>query len=448
VDVNVNPGHTFYRRMASAHPRAVRGEGIYIWDDEGRRYIDACGGALVVNIGHGVAEVPQAIARQAIELAFIHGTYFTSDVLEAYSDRLADLVPISDPRFFYLTSGSEAVEAALKFARQVQLARGQARRELTISRWGSYHGATLGALAVTGRVRMRTPFIPLFKDMPHIPAPYCYRCPFDSSFPDCGLACAQALEDEIQSQGPERVTAFIAEPIGGATLGAVLPPEGYWPKIRRICDRYDLLLLDDEVMTGFGRTGRMFALGHFNIQPDVMVCAKGITGGYFPFSLMAVREEDAIAIQAAFGDFNHGGTYSHHAVGAAAALATLEVLETHDLIRSAEIRGAYLGQRLQESLGDLPCVGDVRGLGMMWAVEFVADRDTKDPFPPECQFARRVCDLAFERGVIFYPGSGCVDGVRGDHLMVAPPFMISEEAIDTVIEVLRSVILIAWGDHS
>jgi len=433
-------GHVFHRRPDAPHPQAVRGEGIYLWDADGRRTIDGSGGPIVVNIGHGVIEVAQAMAAQAAQVAYVHGTLFTTGPLETFSDELAALVPLPDARFYYLTSGSEAVETAMKFARQAQVARSEATRELVISRWGSYHGATLGALAVTGKPKMRAMFAPLFRDQPHIPPPYCYRCPFGATHSHCDLACARALETEILRQGAGRVAAFIAEPVGGATMGAVVPPPGYWPTLRAICDRYGVLLIADEVMTGFGRTGRWFGSEHFGAQPDIMTMGKGATGGYFPLSITAVRGADAEAVCRAHGDFNHGGTFSHHAVGGAAALATLKYLREHDLVARAAKRGAYLGQRLHEALDELPCVGDVRGIGMMWGVEFVADRRTKAPFPPERHFAQQVCDRAFERGLIVYPGSGGVDGVSGDHLMVAPPFVISESEIDELVSILHATI--------
>lgn len=436
--------HVFRRRMSFPHPQAVRGEGIYIWDADGRRYIDASGGPVAVNIGHGVAEVARAVAEQTAAVAYVHGSLFTTPGLEAYSDALSRRVPLDDPRFYYLTSGSEAVEGAIKFARQVQVARGEPARDVVIARWGSYHGLSLGALAVTGKPSMRNLFAPMMRDQPHIPPPYCYRCPFGATCPNCDLACARALEVEIRRQGPGRVAAFIAEPVSGATLGAVVPPEGYWPLIREICDRYGVLLIADEVMTGFGRTGRWFGIEHFGIRPDGMTMGKGATGGYFPFSVVAVRGADVEMIRQAHGDFNHGGTFSHHAVGATAALATLRYLEEHDLVTAAAVRGEYLGRRLREALADLPCVGDVRGVGMMWGVEFVADRGTKAPFPPEVAFARRVGDRAFEHGLIVYPGSGGIDGILGDHLMVAPPFVITEAEIDEVVSLLRRAILEVW----
>ena len=430
-------GHVFYRKMAHEYAPIERGEGVVLYDIEGRRYLDASGGPLVVNIGHGVASVAEALAKQAAQVAYVHGNLFTTQVLEAYSERLVAKVPLSSPRFYYLSSGSEAVETALKFVRQVQVARGESHRDQIISRWGSYHGATLGTLAVSGKPSMRDLYAPMFRDGTHIEPPYCYRCPFDSVHPACDLACAQKLETAILHQGPERVAAFIAEPVGGATLGAIVPPEGYWPLIREICDRYGVMLIADEVLTGFGRTGLWFAMEGFGVQPDVMALAKGAAGGYFPLSITGVRGEDVQTIREAHGDFNHGGTFSHHAVGAAAALATMDYLEANDLVARAARLGAHLGRKLRESLADLPCVGDVRGVGMMWAVEFVADSKTKEPYPSKAHFADRVCARCMEMGVLFYPGHGSADGVRGDHLMVAPPYVVTREQIDTIVRTLH-----------
>ena len=440
--------HVVYRRMAHLHPLAERGEGVYLWDAEGRRYIDGSGGAAVVNIGHGVAEVVQAMAEQAADVAYVHGTMFTTDALETHSEQLAALVPMPDPRFYYMTSGSEAVETAIKFARQVQVARGEPAREVIISRWGSYHGGTMGALAVTGKPKMRTMFAPLFRDQPHIPPPYCYRCPFEATYPDCNLACAQALEAEILRQGPERVVAFIAESVSGATLGAVAPPEGYWPLVRQICDRYGVLLIADEVMAGFGRTGRWFAIEHFDVQPDVITMGKGVTGGYFPLSVTAVRGTDVERIRQVHGDFVHGGTFSHHAVGAATGLAVLRYLQENDLVAASAAKGKVLGEKLRAALGELPCVGDVRGIGLLWGVEFVADRATKAPFPPAARFARRVADAAFENGLIVYPVAGCADGVAGDLVLVAPPFIITETQMDEIVRLLREAVLEVSGSST
>jgi adenosylmethionine-8-amino-7-oxononanoate aminotransferase len=333
------------------------------------------------------------------------------------------------------------VETAIKFARQVQMDRGEPGRYIVISRWRSYHGTTLGALAVSGRAHLRQPFLPLMRDFPQIPPPYCYRCPWDKSYPGCDINCAQALEVAVRLAGPENVAAFIAEPVSGASLGAAVPPPAYWPLVREICDRYGLLLIADEVMTGFGRTGHWFAMQHWDVTPDVMVMAKGAASGYFPLSITAARGEWVEVIKKGHGDFIHGGTFSHHAVGAAAGLAVLRYLQKNDLVAASAAKGKVLGEKLNEALSDVPYVGDVRGIGLMWGIEFVADRATKAPFPRADRFARRVADVAFDKGLIVYPCTGCTDGVAGDLVMVAPPFIITEAQMDEAVGLLRQAIL-------
>ncbi len=433
-------GNVFYRNLAHDYPVIERGEGVYLVDTAGKRYLDASGGPLVANIGHGVGSVADAMAEQAGRVGYVHGERFTTAALERYSQRLAARVPMDDPRFYFLCSGSEATEAAVKFARQVQLARGEAGRDLIISRWGSYHGATLGCLALSGKPSMRTPYASMFRDMPHIEPPYCYRCPFRSSYPACDLACARQLETAILHYGPGRVAAFIAEPVGGATLGGIVPPEGYWQLVREICDRYGVLLIADEVLTGFGRTGLWFALQHWGVRPDVMTMAKGMAGGYMPLAAMAARGSDVETVRRIHGNFNHGGTFSHHAVGAAAANAVLDYLEARDLVGRAAELGARLGGLLRNALADIPTVGDVRGVGMMWGVEFVADRETRAPFPADLRFSDRVCQRCMELGVLFYPGRGSADGVRGDHLMIAPPYVITEEEMGQAVNALSQAV--------
>src|SRR5574341_1115618 len=285
--------HVFYRKQKRSKPTVSHGEGIYLWDTDGKRYIDASGGAVVVNVGHGVGEIADAIREQAASVAYAHATMFTSPVLEELADRLAEKLPLPDARLFFMASGSEATETAVKFARQYQLARGERQRYKVIGRWGAYHGATLGALAITGKPSMRDPFAPLFIDMPHIPPVYCYRCPFGLTHPSCAVRCADELEEEIKRQGPDTVAAFIAEPIAGATLGAVVPPPDYWPRIREICDKYGILLIADEVMSGWGRTGEWFAVDNWDVVPDIITTAKGITSGYVPLGAVIVREKIA-----------------------------------------------------------------------------------------------------------------------------------------------------------
>lgn len=434
-------GHIFYRRMGFPHPQIQRGEGVYLYDVEGKRYLDGSGGALVANLGHGVESIVQAMEEQASQAAYIHATMFTTKAIEDYSKALDKVVSITEALFYFLSSGSEAIETAIKLARQVQFERGKTGRYLPISRWQSYHGTTLGALAVTGKPKMRSLYKPMLAEFPHIPPPYCYRCPFGLEHPQCDIRCAQALEDEIKIQGPESISAFVAEPISGATLGAVVPPPEYWPLIREICDHYNILLIADEVMTGMGRTGKWFAVEHWNIVPDIITIGKGAAGGYFPIGIVAVKGEHVEAIAAGTGDFVHGGTYSHHAVGAAAGLAALEYIQKNDLIQMVSRKGRILEDALHAALGELDCVGDIRGAGFMWGVEFVADRKTKVPFNPQIHFAQNVADEAFHRGVILYPGSGFADGNAGDLIMIGPPFPIEDEQIDEMVAIFRQSVM-------
>lgn len=432
--------HVLYRKQKRRKPTISHGEGIYLWDTAGKQYIDASGGAIVVNVGHGVQEIADAVRAQAVQVSFAHATMFTSRPLEELADRLSERLPIPDARLFFMTSGSEANETAIKLARQIQIAQGESLRYKVIGRWGSYHGATLGMLAITGKPSMRRHYAPLFTDMPHIPPVYCYRCPFGLTYPECGLRCADELEEEIKRQGPETVAAFIAEPIGGATLGAVVPPDEYWPRIREICDAYGVLLIADEVMTGMGRTGRWFAVEHWDTSPDILTLGKGLSGGYLPLSVTAARGNLVDLVWEKLGDFNHGGTFSHQPVAAAAGLATLRYLEDHKLIAHAETLGERLGEKLHAAFDDHPHAGDVRGRGLMWAVEIVADRETKRPFPPSAHVAARVFDEAFANGLIVYTISGGVDGVSGDHVMVAPPLIVGEVQLDEIVARLLTTI--------
>lgn len=431
-------GNVFYRRMKHTHPVITHGEGIYLFDEQGNRYLDGSGGALVVNIGHGVQPVVQAIQEQAAKAAYIHATMFTSKALETYTQELSQVTPLPDARFYPLTTGSEAVEGALKLARQIQLVRGESKRHIVISRWMSYHGVTLGALAVTGKPKMRLPYQPMFTDAPHIPPPFCYRCPYGLEYPACDLRCADALEQEITYHGAEYVSAFIAEPISGATIGGVVPPDGYWARIQEICRKYGVLIIADEVMTGMGRTGKWFGVEHFDIDADILTIGKGAASGYVPLSLLVTKGELVDLISSTAGDFNHGGTFSHHAVGAAAGLATLHYIQEYNLVENAAQKGRYLETALREKFGDHPNIGNIRGIGLMWGLELVADRDTKAPFDYKSHLAQKLADHAFQNGLIIYPGSGSVDGVQGDHFMIGPPLTITEPQIDELIDILTS----------
>ncbi|HFQ93972.1 MAG TPA: aspartate aminotransferase family protein [Anaerolineae bacterium] len=420
--------------MNHGRPLIERGEGIYLYDVDGKRYLDGSGGPLVVNVGHGRTEIVQAMAEQAQKAAYVHAIMFTNEPIEQLSDELAAIVPIPDARFFYLSSGSEVVEGAIKLARQIQQARGEYGRTQIISRTFSYHGMTLGALSVSGRPGLRAPYLGMMRDMPHIRPPYTYR------FPAGGAELAEQLEEVILAYGPENVAGFIAEPISGASLGAAQPPDDYWPRIRQICDRYGVLLIADEVLVGMGRTGRWWGLNHWDVQPDIMVTSKGLAGGYFPLGFIAAKGEDVEQIRQTLGDWNHGGTFSHHAVGGAAGLATLRIIQREKLVENAARMGAYLGQKLSRTLGDHPHVGDIRGRGLFWGLELVRDRDSKEPFPAERHLAWEIWRRAFDLGLIVYYSQGCADGTRGDLLMLGPPLILNEAQADEMAAILAQAI--------
>ncbi len=427
-------GRVFYRKMNHGRPLIERGEGIYLYDAAGKRYIDGSGGPLVVNVGHGRTEIVEAMAEQAQKAAYVHAIMFTNEPIERLSEELAAIVPIPDARFFYLSSGSEVVEGAIKLARQIQQARGEYGRTQIISRTFSYHGMTLGALSVSGRPGLRAPYLGMMRDVPHIRPPYIYR------FPASGAELAEQLEELILAYGPENVAAFIAEPISGASLGAAQPPDDYWPRIRQICDRYGVLLIADEVLVGMGRTGRWWGLNHWGVQPDIMVTSKGLAGGYFPLGFIAAKGEDVEQIRQTLGDWNHGGTFSHHAVGGAAGLATLRIIQRENLVGNAARMGAYLGQKLRQTLGNHPHVGDIRGRGLFWGVELVQDKASKEPFLAGRHLAWEIWQRAFALGLIVYYSQGCADGTRGDLLMLGPPLILNAAQADEMVAILAQAI--------
>ena len=429
-------GHVFYRKLTRTYPLITHGEGIYLYDEKGKRYIDGSSGALVVNIGHGQKEVLQKITEQMEQVGYVHGTQFTTKSIEDYGEALGGIVPKGLEKIYFLSGGSESIEAAIKFARQYFLESGQSQRWRVVARWHSYHGNTLGALSLTGRVGARRAYLPLLADFPHFPPPYCYRCPFGLAYPECGLECARVLERIIQMEGSETISAVILEPISGATIGAMGPPDGYLPIIKETCQRNGILLIDDEVMTGMGRTGRWFAIQHWGISPDIMVLGKGMSGGYFPLSAMITRSEYVDRLREKTGGFVHGHTFSHHPVACAVGLAVMKYIENNQLVEKCARKGEYLLRRLEE-LKAFPFVGDVRGKGLMTAIEFVKDQKTKEPFPRSVRFTERVIDLAFENGLVLYSGTGFVDGVNGDMVMVGPPLIIEEDQIDEIIDILK-----------
>lgn len=436
----------FPRSFRKSYSEAVRAEGCHIFTADGRKILDACGGAAVVSIGHGVSSVADAIAEQARSLAYIHSSQFTTRASAKLACRLLALPPPNfrespdgPGRVLFTSGGSEATETALKLCRQFFLERGEPSRAKFISRAQSYHGATLGALALSGNVKRRTPFAPLLPESHHIAPCYCYRCPLNLQYPSCGVACADELDKKIRELGSANVAAFFLEPISGATLGAVAPPPEYLPRIAEICRRHNILLVADEVMTGMGRTGANFAVDHWKVQPDIILVGKGIASGYAPLGAVIVSGKIASAIQRGSGSFLHGFTYSAHPVSAAAGLAVLDYIAEKNLFARVAPAGLELLRAL-DPLRDLPIVGDIRGSGLLLGVEFVRDKKSREPFDPAVNIASRISDAALRRDVLTYPIQGCADGLRGDHLLLAPPFTISSAEIRELADALRASI--------
>ncbi len=429
-------------------PAAVRGEGVWIWDSSGKKYLDFSGSAAVNFIGHGVKEISTAMAAQAAQLEFVHTSQFTTPIAEEYA---RELLEFAGPTFaggaVYLTcGGSEAIETALKLARQYQVETGHSERFQIISRTQSYHGSTLGALAVSGNRRRREIYTPMVREFAHIGMPYCYRCNYDCTdgCRNCGLEYASELDQAIVTS-KNSVAAFIAEPMSGATLGAVVPPPGYLQALAEICRKREVLFIADEVMTGMGRTGRNFAIEHWNLAPDILVTAKGLSSGYAPLGAVIASKKVVDALANGSGSFLHGFTYNAHPISVAVGRAVLKFLQDHKLVQAADSSveksvAAQLKSALQ-SLNALDVVGEVRGLGLLWGVEFVADKQSKKPFDPKFNFAGRVGQAASQRGLLVYPMQGCADGTSGDHLLIAPPAVITGQEINWAVSQLRDAIV-------
>jgi adenosylmethionine-8-amino-7-oxononanoate aminotransferase len=431
----------FPRNFRKAYPQAVRGEGCFIITADGRRYLDAAGGAAVVTIGHGVESIARAMAQQAERLAYVHSSQFESAPAAELARRLLALAPKSfrNGRVYLTSGGSEATETAIKLSRQYFLERGDTKRTRIVSRKQSYHGTTLGALAVSGNVARREPFAPLLNEWGHIPPCYCYRCPMGLHYPECNVDCADELDRMLRRENPETVAAFILEPLSGATLGAVPPPNGYLQRIAEICREHGILLIADEVMTGMGRTGKTFAVDHWGVEPDIILVGKGVASGYAPLGGVLVNQRIVETIERGSGVFLHGFTYNAHPVAAAAGVAVLDYIAQNNLFERVSPAGRELRAAL-EPLAQLSVVGDIRGMGLLQGIEVVRDRGTREPFPPEAHIANRIAEDAMEAGVITYPMQGSLDGRRGDHILLAPPFTISSQEIQMIASALSNAL--------
>ena len=433
--------HVFHRSTRARPPLVVRGEGIFLFDPDGRRYVDACGGAAVSCLGHGHPAVLAAMAEQAARLEYAHSGFFTTEGAEELAALIAEQSPGSLDRVWFTSSGSEATEAALKLARQYHLERGDSGRTRIIARCMSYHGNTLGALAAGGSVWRRAPYDPLLIDVSLVDPCFEYRFaePGETA-EDYGKRAADSLEQELQRLGSETVMAFIAETVVGATAGAVPPAPGYFRRIRDICDRHGVLLILDEVMCGSGRTGTFLSCEQDDVAPDIATLGKGLAAGYQPIGAVVCTGEIYEAVAKGSGALKHGQTYNAHPVGCAAALAVQRVVEEERLLNRVPEAGLRLTTLLAQRFANHPHVGDIRGRGLLQAIELVADRATKAPFDPALKVHERAKHEAFERGLLVYPGGGTADGEAGDHILLAPPYTATDGELEMIVDLLGQTV--------
>jgi adenosylmethionine-8-amino-7-oxononanoate aminotransferase len=432
----MSKGSRLFYQSRLARPQLDRAEGIYMWDKSGKRYLDGSSGAMVSNIGHSNAAVLDAMRAQMDKSTFGYRLHFQTEAGEALAERTASLAPAGLERVFFVSGGSEAVESAIKLARQYALTQKQSQRFKVISRYPSYHGCTLGALAVTGYAPMTAPFDPMMQRMPKIPAPRAYLDGLNADDQATGLHYADMLEAKILEEGPDTVLAFIVEPVGGASTGALVPPNGYMQRIREICTKYGVLLIHDEVMTGGGRTGKFFGAEHWNVVPDLITISKGFGGGYVPLGAVIAREDIVEAVLDS-GGFIHGFTYAGNPLACAAGLAVLNEIDRQGMIENAASMGSLLKSRLSALMNRYPFIGDVRGKGLLLAFELVSDRITMNPLPPAMNAHSKLVDIAYENGLIIY-SRRTRGGYDGDHFLVCPPMIITPEGIEEIIEGLAS----------
>jgi adenosylmethionine-8-amino-7-oxononanoate aminotransferase len=438
-------GHVLLRNLSWDYPVVSHGEGIYLYDKAGRKYLDASGGALVVSIGHGNKEVAAKIAKQLADVSYVSGMYMTSEAAQSACEKLAKLAaPLGLERATLLSSGSEAIEAAIKFARQLWVERGKPDRSKIIARTPGYHGNTLFALSASARPHYKKFFGPLLSDVVMIPAPYEYRSEVKDYKGNGGAYYSDLLEQAILREGPDKIAAFIAEPVIGSSAGASVPPPGYFDRVQEICRRYGILIIADEVMCGAGRTGKFFASEHFNLKPDILVMGKGINAGFVPVSAVLVREDHLREMHAGSGYFMHAQTYMLVPALAATVHAVLDYFEKHKVVEHGSKIGAYMQKKLREEILPLPYVGHVGGLGMMAGIEFVEDKLTKKPFERGLRKVEKFIAHCFhegKEGMIFWPNVGHADGVNGDLIMLGPPLTMTQKEVDEMVGLLKARIL-------
>lgn len=430
--------HVIKPVFAKTYPLVSHGKGVYLYDTHGKAYLDGCSGAITANIGHGVPEVIAAMEKQANKVSFTYRSQFTSEVAEKLAEKIASWAPGDLDYVFFVNSGSEATETAIKIALQYWQEKGVKGKYKILSRWMGYHGITMGALAVSGHIRRRIKYVPLLFESPMIDPPYCFRCPFNESYPHCQLPCAEQLEKVIKREGPEYIAAFICEPIIGASGGAIVPPPYYYQRIKQICDQYDILLIADEVMTGMGRTGKGFAINHWGVTPDLMAVGKGMSAGYAPIAATVVSEKIIDVIGNGSGEILAGHTYSAHPQSAAAALAVLEYIEKNQLIQKVAEKGNVLLREFKKIKEAHPIIGDVRGKGFLLGIEF-GNLMQKG-------LAERLVEKAFSLGLLLYPAMRGADFYGGEAVLIAPPFTLEREDMNILLQRLDQALSLLEED--
>lgn len=434
-----NKSSLFHRRLDYRYPVITHGKGIYLFGKGGDKYIDAVGGAFAANLGHGIEEIAGEIFAAAKKFSFLHGSQFTTDIIEEYANQLCQVAPRGLDKVLFASGGSEAVETAIKLARQYHYDSGRKSKHKIIFTWPSYHGATLGALSVTGKAGAREIYQPWLIKFPYIPASFCYRCFYGRTYPGCNLKCARELEAVIKKEKPDTAAAFIVEPVIGSAAGAVVPPPEYFPIVRKICGKYNIVLIFDEIMCGFGRTGKWFASEHWGCSADMAILGKGLSAGIVPLAAVLCSGKIFRAIKSGTGNFIHGFTFMNNPFSAAVGKAVLGYIKKNGLVAGCAKKGGYLLSKLN-SLSKFDIVGDIRGLGLLTAVEFVKDKDTKEAFPRQYHLSERLLQLALKKGLNLYFATGfCQDG-RGDAVLVGPPYNVKTEEIDEIIRIFSETI--------
>jgi adenosylmethionine-8-amino-7-oxononanoate aminotransferase len=432
--------HVVHRNWDRDFPIIERAEGIYLYDTTGKKYIDGSGGSSVVtSVGHGNREVVQAMAEQAEKFSIIPAHAFTNQPQLDLGDLLVQMAPgelKNNSRTWFACTGSDANDDAVRLARQYFIEKGKSSKYQIIGRWRGFHGNTISASGISGITGRRSIFQPMYVDSPHIPSAFCYRCCYEQTYPACNLLCARALESLIRQEGPETVAAFIAEPVVGAALGCVPAPDGYFQKIREICTKYEVLFIADEVMTGWGRTGMMWGIDHWGVTPDILTTAKGISGGYSPFSAIIARDEIWSVLQENHSPFKAGHTLNANSVSCSAAVAVIHYIQNHNLVENSRILGEQLLTGFHELMETHPIIGDVRGLGLMVGFEFVKDRHLRQTFPPQLKVSSLFEQAALANGLVTYPCTGSLDGIMGDMILLAPPLIITEEQVVEIIRII------------